>query len=83
MVGETGPPGTFPLRTRGRLRVVLIPVCASFRHVPALIMEERVLARVCQVHETLRRWNSRSPHIARTGLNHARGDEERRAMALR
>lgn len=78
---EAGPPGTFLLRTSGKLRVVPMSEHISILDVPATITRERVLALVCLVHETLERWGLRGPRIALAGLNpHARGNEERNAI---
>lgn len=79
---ETGPPGTFLFRTSGKLRVVPMSEHISLRDVPVTITEERVLALVCLVHDTLKRWGLHRPRIALAGLNpHARGEEERQAIA--
>jgi 4-hydroxy-L-threonine phosphate dehydrogenase PdxA len=79
---EAGPPGTFLFRTSGKLRVVPLSEHVALRDVPATVTEERVLALVRLVHESLQRWGLRRPRLALAGLNpHARGEEERHAIA--
>lgn len=79
---EAGPPGTFLFRTSGKLRVVPLSEHIALREVPASVTQEAVFSLVCLVHETLEGWGLKRPRIALAGLNpHARGEEERQAIA--